>query len=136
MLDGVAVHVCETHDEFSVYAMVPGFGEEEISIKVDSHRVLITGKQEEPSADQEDQLPFSERRPKTFLRECLLGAEIEPEKVTAQFNDGVLQIHLPKSFASTDLLGSAWPHRHRRLRALLATTEREPYDLDKMKIWN
>ena len=135
MLDGVSVHVTETHDQFSIDATLPGFTEEEIQIKVDPHRVLITGKHEETSGDQENEVPLSERGSKAILRECLLAGGIAPEKVTAQFNDGVLQICLPKSFANSALLVDAWPHRN-RLRALHTIAGQEPYDLDKMKIWN
>ena len=100
MLRQVPLQVTETDDEISLRAEVPGFTEKDLEVKVDPHRVFIAGKQEEWSESKEDEPIFSERKSKEFLRECLLPAEIETEKVTAELNGGVLNIRLPKSVKS------------------------------------
>jgi HSP20 family protein len=104
MLLEVPLKVTETEDGISVDAEVPGFTKKDIEIKVDSHRVFIKGKQAQSSESKEGETAYSERRAKEFIREYLLPAEIEPEKVTAELKDGVLEIRLPKCVRSTKLL--------------------------------
>jgi HSP20 family molecular chaperone IbpA len=98
MLRQVPLKVTETDDRISVRAEVPGLSAADIEIKVDSRRVFITGKKEHSSDSKEKETVYSR---KEFLRECLLPAAIDPEKVTAELKDGVLDIRLPKSVQST-----------------------------------
>ncbi len=92
----VPMKLTETDDAISVRAEVPGLTEKDIELKVDPHRVFITGKQEKSSESKKEKTVHSERSSKELFREYRLPAEIDPEKVTAELKDGVLEIRLPK----------------------------------------
>lgn len=104
MLQQEPLQITETDYGISVSADVPGFTGRDIEVKVDSHRVFITGKHDNPSESKPDETVYSELRSKEFIRECLLPAEINPAKVTAELKDNVLEIRLPKCVRSTKLL--------------------------------
>jgi HSP20 family molecular chaperone IbpA len=103
MLKEVPLKVTETDDGISIRAEVPGFTEESVEVKVDRHRVLIGGRQEKASIseDEKNETVCAERSTKEFYSESLLPAEIDPEKVTAELKNGVLEIRLPKCVQST-----------------------------------
>ncbi len=100
----VPLKLTETDDAISVRAEMPGFTEKDIEVKVDTHRVFITGKQEKSSESKEDKTIRSERSSKEVFREYRLPAEIDPEKVTAELKDGVLEIRLPKCVTSKTVM--------------------------------
>ena len=96
----VPLKLTETDDAFSMRGELPGFAEKDIEVKVDPHRVFITGKQEKSSESKKDKTVRSEQSSKVIFREYRLPAEIDPEKVTAELKGGVLEIHLPKCVKS------------------------------------
>jgi HSP20 family molecular chaperone IbpA len=103
MLREVPLTVTENDDGISIRAEVPGFTGEDVEVKVDRHRVFIAGRQEKASAseDERNETVCAERNTKEFYREYLLPAEIDPEKVTANLKNGVLEISLSKCVQST-----------------------------------
>ncbi len=96
LLQPVPLEVTETDDEVMVRAEVPGFTEKDMQVKVDAHRVFITGKREESSEKKKGKTIYAERQSNEICREFDLPAEIDPEKVTAELKDGVLEISLVK----------------------------------------
>lgn len=104
LLQPVSLKLTETDDAISIRGEVPGFTAKEIEVKVDPHRIFISGKQEKSSERMKDDATISERSSKEMFRECQLPAEVDPQKVTAELKDGVLEIHLPKCVKRTKAL--------------------------------
>lgn len=100
LLQPVPLEVTETDDEVTVRAEGPGFTEKDVQVKVDAHRVFISGKREESSEEKKGKTIYTEHRANEICREFDLSAEIDPEKVTAELKDGVLEIHLAKRVPS------------------------------------
>ena len=100
MLQPVPLEVTETDDEVTVRAEVPGFTEKDVQVKVDAHRVVISGKREESSEKKKGKTIYAEHRSNEICREFDLPAEIDPENVTAELKDGVLEINLAKRVPS------------------------------------
>jgi HSP20 family protein len=96
VLQPVPLEVTETDDEITVRAEVPGFTEKDVQVKVDSHRIYITGKREESSEKKKGKAVYGERRSNEICREFYLPVEIDPDRVKAELNDGVLEIGLAK----------------------------------------
>jgi HSP20 family protein len=86
--------------EVTVRAEVPGFTEKDVQVKVDAHRVFISGKREESSEKKKGKAIYAEHRSNEICREFDLPAEIDPEKVTAELKDGVLEVSLAKRIPS------------------------------------
>ena len=101
LLQQVSLKPTETDDAISLRAEVPGFTEKDLEVKVDPHRVYITGKHVTSTENKEDKTVRSEQSSREIFQEYCLPAEIDPEEVSAEFKDGVLEIRLPKCVEST-----------------------------------
>jgi len=87
----------ETEDGLVLSAEVPGFKEKELEVQVEPWRVYITGEREETTEEKKGKALYSERTAKQIARWFELPAEVDPEKVKATLNNGVLEIRLQKA---------------------------------------
>jgi HSP20 family protein len=86
------VDVNETENEFKVVAELPGLEQKDVDVSL--HDGVLTLKGEKKS-ESEGAL-YSERWHGQFQRSLQLGPEVDPEKVSASFKNGVLSITLAK----------------------------------------
>ena len=93
--------VKEQGDDYLVHAELPGVRKEDIHVIVDGNQVAISAevKQEKEVKDGERVLR-SERYFGKVSRSFQLGSEIDDTKAVAKFNDGVLELTLPKRSAA------------------------------------
>jgi HSP20 family protein len=91
-----AADIYETPMEFVVELEVPGYTEQELGIEVSDHTLTITGTRAETKQEAEKTYRLQERLERTFKREFRLPPGTEGERVTAQFEHGVLEVHAPK----------------------------------------
>ena len=90
-----ACEVQETKDQFVVALDMPGVTKEDISIEVHGSRLFISAERRE---NRESENRFvSERRYGRFERVFELGDKVDPAKVEAAYQDGVLKVTLGKS---------------------------------------
>lgn len=91
-----AVDVFEDGGNICVKADLPGFSKKDIEVKLIDNILEITGeKKNEEKIDQRDYLRF-ERSYGKFSRTLRLPEGLDSEHVTANFNDGVLDIRIPR----------------------------------------
>jgi HSP20 family protein len=95
-----AVDLYEEDDRIVVQAEMPGMSKDDIQISVTDNILTIRGEKTKEKADKGKDYYRSERVYGTFLKTLPLPAEINPDKVEAKFNNGVLEIRLPKSEAA------------------------------------
>ena len=91
------VDVAETEKEYRITAELPGIDEKDIEVSVADDLLTIKGEKREESRQEDKGYHVSERRYGTFQRSFRLPEGVEPDKIEAQFNRGVLQLVLPKS---------------------------------------
>ena len=91
------VDVRETDKEIKVTAELPGLDEKDIEVSLSSDSLTIRGEKQEESEDKGKDYYRSERRYGSFHRVVPLSAEVDEEKVKADFKKGVLKIKLPKT---------------------------------------
>lgn len=88
--------VTETAEEYVVRLEAPGIHKENLDINLVGELLTITGKREiKPEVEGEGYL-VRERAIGKFLRTIRLPRPITEKKVTAEYRDGVLMVHLPK----------------------------------------
>jgi HSP20 family protein len=85
--------VLETDDEYLVLVDLPGVKPDDVSIEVSDRVLSISGSRGPVEAGQPQ---LSERRYGSFARTLSLPQGVDEEKVTANFTDGVLELHVPK----------------------------------------
>jgi HSP20 family protein len=93
----VPIEVKEADGQITVRAEVPGFAADEIKVSVEPQRLVISGKSEKTTEEKKEQTLISEFRSNQFCRELRLPAEVEPDKTTAAFKDGVLELAFAKA---------------------------------------
>ena len=92
------VDVTETDKSILVRSEVPGVDPKEISITVDNGILTLTGEKKETTEhkDEETNTHRVERRFGSFQRSFKLPTSVDPEKVTADYGNGVLTVTILK----------------------------------------
>lgn len=91
-----AVDIREDKENYTISAEIPGFEEKDISVFVEKHVLTIEGKKEEEKVEGRKYL-VKERAVRNFSRSFTLPDDLDEEKVSASFKNGVLEITLPKT---------------------------------------
>lgn len=88
-----ATNISEDDDKFQLDIAVPGLEKKDIEINVEKD--LLTIKYEN---GKEDQVNYTHREfgQHSFCRTFSLGEKIDMEKIEANYNNGVLNVTLPK----------------------------------------
>jgi len=89
------IDVAETQEKIIVRAEVPGMKQEEIQIEFENGLLSIRG---ERKLIKEEGVTFHrvERTFGNFSRSFTLPRTIDPERISATYRDGVLEIEVPK----------------------------------------
>ncbi len=78
---------------------IPGFKKEDIRLELDGGYLTITAEKKEARDEKNDQGQYlrRERYSGTCSRSFHVGDTLEPQDVTAKYEDGILRISLPKA---------------------------------------
>ena len=96
----IKLEVAEDDKAFTVKADLPGVKKEDIRVEVEGNQVSISAEvKREKEEKKGETVVHSERYYGRQSRSFTLGAEILRDKVQAKYNDGVLEITLPKNGA-------------------------------------
>src|SRR5207253_2753620 len=91
-----ALDVWETADEI-VYALdLPGIPEEKISVELDDAALTITAERERSEEENQERFYRFERRHGTFTRTFGVPQGVTEGDVSADYKDGVLEVHVKK----------------------------------------
>ena len=88
--------VIETKDEIVIKAELPGIDEKAVDIEIEAGVLTIKGERKAEQETEEKGYRRVERSYGSFLRAFTLPANVDPEKITAGFANGLLEVHLPK----------------------------------------
>jgi HSP20 family protein len=87
------LEVNETEQEVVVRAELPGFAAEEVEVELREGALMIRA-EKKPKEVEKEPHEFAEYR---YERLIELPAAVAPEKAEAQYRNGVLEVHLPKT---------------------------------------
>src|SRR4051794_39871388 len=90
------IDVMENADNVVVKAELPGFNPDNVDVRVEGNLLSLRGEYKEENEKQEGQYHLRERRQSSFNRMIPLPASVNTEKATAEFDNGVLTLTLPK----------------------------------------
>ena len=93
----VPVDLWETNDSYHLRADLPGIAPEAIDINVTADTVAIAGETSTQGDVANEGWLRQERRIGKFQRAFTLPVQIDPDKVQARFEHGVLTLDLPKA---------------------------------------
>jgi HSP20 family protein len=90
------VDICEDVKEFLIKAELPEVNKDAVKVSVEDGVLTITGERRFEKEEKDKKYHRVERSYGSFLRSFTLPEGVEGAKVTAEFKDGLLKVHLPK----------------------------------------
>jgi len=97
-LKPVPLELSEDDANYTIRAEVPGFTQKEISVLAESNSIIIEGKKEERKEEKSGkEIKYSEVSASQLRRRIDLPTSINPEKVSANLVNGVLELTIPKA---------------------------------------
>ena len=93
-----SVDVIETEDAYLLFVELPGVRKEDIQLNVRDRRLELTGRRQ--ALGENRNFLRMERSYGPFRRAFDLGAPVDTESITADFEAGILRIHVPKRASS------------------------------------
>ena len=92
-----ALDLYEDKDNFTVKFELPGMKREDIEVSLHEGSLSISGERKHEAKHTDAEVYRSERFFGRFQRTVTLPAPVAPEKVKAQYKDGILTVVLPKT---------------------------------------
>jgi HSP20 family protein len=97
------VDVLDRADEILLRADMPGVAPDGIDVRFENGILILSGKTRERGEESKGEL-FREFVPMDYYREFTVGETVDRDKITADYDAGVLTLRLPKA-------GSTKPRR-------------------------
>lgn len=92
-----AVDIFETKDGMVMRAELPGMDKDDIKIGIESNVLTLRGERKFDEEVKRDNYHRVERSYGSFCRSFTLPSEVDRNKIEARFENGVLEVKLPKS---------------------------------------
>jgi HSP20 family protein len=102
LLKPVKVHLSESGELLTARAEVSGFKREDIKVSLEPHRLSISGKAEFEDHQSGKQI-HSHKHGQLMFRVIDLPCEVDFSKASATFNDGILEIVMPRTSPAKSL---------------------------------
>ena len=97
----VAVDIREEEDAFYVDAEVPGLTADDINVDIEKNVLTLSGERKVEKEETEGTYRRVERQYGSFSRSFSLPETVDTENISADLNNGVLALRLPKKEAPT-----------------------------------
>jgi HSP20 family protein len=91
------VDITEDEKEYLIKAELPEVKKEDVKVTVENGTLSITGERKVEKEEKGKKYHRVERAYGSFMRSFTLPEGTTGDKVSAEFTDGVLKVHLPKS---------------------------------------
>lgn len=91
------VDIAETDEEFLIKADIPGVEKGQVKVSVENGVLTIQGERKAEKEEKNKTFHRMERFTGYFMRRFTMPENVASEKIKAEFKDGILQLHLPKT---------------------------------------
>ena len=91
------VDIVEDDKNYVIKAELPGLKKEEIKVGVQDDVLTISGERKYEKEEKDKKFHRIERAYGSFMRSFTIPEDSDGEKVSAEFKDGILRVHLPKT---------------------------------------
>ncbi len=98
----IKMDVKEDDKNYNVHAEIPGVKKEDIHVTIEGNQVSISAEIKKEKEEKEGgKVLRSERYYGKVFRSFTLGQDVDDTKATAKYNEGVLNLTLPKKATSS-----------------------------------
>lgn len=91
-----SIDVRETDKEVTIEAELPGIDEKDVSVTINNGVLTLKGEKKSEREEKKDDYHLTERSFGSFQRSFQVAESVDPDKVVASFDKGVLKISMPK----------------------------------------
>ncbi len=91
------IHVLEKEDKYVVKVELPGVHTTDISVSITEDMLVVAGQKEAESEVKKKGYSYSETSYGSFSRSIEIPSIVDADRITANFDKGVLEIDLPKT---------------------------------------
>ena len=91
-----ALDLVETDEHFILRADLPGMGEDDVNIEVEDRTLTLSGERKAEHESNGEGYYRLERATGAFARSLTLPEGVDAEQIAARFDNGVLEIRIPK----------------------------------------
>lgn len=91
-----ACDVFENKDAVKIVAEVPGVSPEDVKLSLESNLLTIRGEKKQQAEEKNERVHRYERSYGTFERTFSLPTTVDPEKIVANYANGILTVTIPK----------------------------------------
>jgi HSP20 family protein len=92
-----AVNIIEREDHFELRMLAPGFTREDLKLNVENDLLTISAEKKNEELQQNERYTRREFSFNSFKRSFNLPEGVPVERITANFEDGVLHLNIPKA---------------------------------------
>jgi HSP20 family protein len=86
-----------TEAEFIIRVDLPGIDREDVKVEFGDGRLSISGERRHEAKEETESYVRMERSVGTFFRSIQLPSSIQPDRIAAEMENGVLTLRIPKS---------------------------------------
>jgi HSP20 family protein len=97
-----AVNVKELDKEFEIEMAAPGLNKKDFNIQIEKGVMTIFNEKKEEKEEKEDQYTRKEFSYSSFTRSFNLPENVNPDKIDATYEDGILRIMIGKKVLTTE----------------------------------
>ena len=90
------VDIYEDEHNITLKLEVPGIDEKDIDVRIDNNTLTVHGERKIEKEEKEENFRRVERQYGSFTRSFTLPSSVDPQQVSADYNQGVLKIKLAK----------------------------------------
>ncbi len=91
-----AMDLLETADHFVMRADLPGMTQDDVTIELEESTLTVSGERKAEHEERQEGFYRVERAFGRFSRSLTLPKGVDPEAVSASFDNGVLEVRIPK----------------------------------------
>ena len=91
-----SVDIYENKDQIVLEAELPGMNQDDFDLSVENNVITLRGERKFEKTEETDNYHRVERSYGAFTRSFTLPQTVSPEGATAEYNNGVLRVMLPK----------------------------------------
>ncbi len=95
-LSRIPVNIQESDTAYDLHVVAPGLKKEDFKVNIDRNILTISFEHQEEETESASKWLRREYKVKSFKRSFTLNDKIQASGISARYNDGILQVCLPK----------------------------------------
>ena len=91
-----AVNIKENKNEFKIEFAAPGFTKKDFKINLEENVLTVGAEKKKEKSEEKDSFTRKEFSYNSFTRSFTLPQTVDTDKIDAKYNDGILELNIPK----------------------------------------